>query len=363
MRSSPRPASLVAAAMAALAIAIASGGAPFAAGAAAADREAPIIESFIAPGVNRGEGGFDTASVIVPQGTYVTFLARSTPSLPGEPIQIWTRTASTDWTPTTVRTAAADGSVRYFARIAGWTAFRAVLPGTGPTPLAASHGRIANVARGSFALEVLPPEVPSTNRLAVPGQRYVFLVRIHDRQPSRGPIRLVASAPGAAAVSVSPALVTRPVVAEVTVVAGPVTVETDLRVTITATRAGAPGHAVRRTIPVIPRDGPDSQAAQEHLAPFLAWLAETHPALGLGPATPLRGTPASNVLVVTHYLFVSDEWEIGLRWHVMIAPHDWSRIYLRHRWTEAWPSRAFEITSVSAVSAPVEIAPPTSIFR
>lgn len=49
--------------------------------------------------------------------------------------------------------------------------------------------------------------------------------------------------------------------------------------------------------------------------------------------------------------------------HVIIAPHDWSRIYLRRRWTEAWPSRAFEITSVSAGVTPVEVAPPTSIFH
>jgi hypothetical protein len=153
------------------------------------------------------------------------------------------------------------------------------------------------------------------------------------------------------------------VVAEVTVVAPVVTEESDLVVTFIGARAGEPGHSVRRTIPTVPREGPDPDEARAHLDQFLPWLAATHPELGLGPSTPFRGTPASNLLVVTHYLFFSDEWEIGLNWHVMIAPDDWSRIYLRHRWTEAWPSRAFEIGSVSAASTPLEIEPPTEIFR
>ena len=47
----------------------------------------------------------------------------------------------------------------------------------------------------------------------------------------------------------------------------------------------------------------------------------------------------------------------------MIAPYDWTRIYLRRRWTEAWPSRAFEIASVTGQTDPIEIAPPTVVTR
>jgi hypothetical protein len=52
-----------------------------------------------------------------------------------------------------------------------------------------------------------------------------------------------------------------------------------------------------------------------------------------------------NFMVVMYYLFISDEWEMGMTWHVMIHPHDWSRIYLRHRYTETAPTLAFELSS------------------
>jgi len=37
---------------------------------------------------------------------------------------------------------------------------------------------------------------------------------------------------------------------------------------------------------------------------------------------------------------------------VMIPPHDWARIYLRHRFTEVGPSYAFEISSLDAKEEP-----------
>ena len=67
---------------------------------------------------------------------------------------------------------------------------------------------------------------------------------------------------------------------------------------------------------------------------------------------------------MSHYLFFSDEWEMGMQWHVTIAPHDWARIYLRRRFTEASPSASFEIPSLSdPASEPQEIQPHEAVFR
>jgi hypothetical protein len=98
--------------------------------------------------------------------------------------------------------------------------------------------------------------------------------------------------------------------------------------------------------------------ARAHLAPFLGWLAKFHPELGIDERTNLEGTPGSWVLVIDHYQFLSEEWEIGLAWHVMIPPDDWARIYLRRRWSEVRPARAFEFSSVSSGAEPHEIDPP-----
>ena len=90
----------------------------------------------IAPGVNRGTTGFGTASVVVPAGTYVTFLAQTDKALAGQVVEIWTKTKTTDWAITTKRLVAADGTVHYYARVSAWTGFWAKYAS------AVSHGRI-----------------------------------------------------------------------------------------------------------------------------------------------------------------------------------------------------------------------------
>jgi hypothetical protein len=49
--------------------------------------------------------------------------------------------------------------------------------------------------------------------------------------------------------------------------------------------------------------------------------------------------------VVSHYLFVSDQWEMGVRWHIMIPPDNWAEIYLRERFVEVQPSLGFKVDS------------------
>ena len=56
-----------------------------------------------------------------------------------------------------------------------------------------------------------------------------------------------------------------------------------------------------------------------------------------------------------YYLFFSEEWEMGLVFHVMIPPDDWILIYLRHRFTEISPFYAFTISSEAAQGEPYSI--------
>jgi hypothetical protein len=99
----------------------------------------PILTDLIAAGVNRGSAGFTTASVILTEPGYVTFLARLEPSYAGRTVQIWLRSKTGTWTLVTRRLVGRDGMVHYFARISAWTGFWAKLDG------GASHGRIGTV--------------------------------------------------------------------------------------------------------------------------------------------------------------------------------------------------------------------------
>jgi hypothetical protein len=97
---------------------------------------------------------------------------------------------------------------------------------------------------------------------------------------------------------------------------------------------------------------------------FIPWLAANHPELGITEETEWIDTVVRpHFFVVMYYLFFSEEWEMGVRWHVMIPPYDWAEIYLRHRTTETVPSYAFKIASLYAGDAPQSVAPPGFIWR
>jgi len=92
---------------------------------------------------------------------------------------------------------------------------------------------------------------------------------------------------------------------------------------------------------------------------FIPWLSTNHPELGITQETEWTGTIVNpRILVVMHYIFISDQWEIYLTWHVTIPPHDWTRIHLRNRYTEQRPSKAYEISSVKAQEEPHAIEVP-----
>jgi hypothetical protein len=97
----------------------------------------------IAPGVNRGTSGFGMRSLAVARDSYVTVLVQTSPNLAGSLVQIWVASKTSGWHDLTLRRVAADGTVHYFARVNGWTAYWVKFPGTSTYAAAASHGRIA----------------------------------------------------------------------------------------------------------------------------------------------------------------------------------------------------------------------------
>lgn len=133
------------------------------AGAAMATMAAPAVAApapitltdGIAAGVVRGSVGFGQAGIVVPAGTYVTYLVQTEPALAGRLLEIWTRSATSSWQRTTSRTVAADGSVHYFARVTAWTAFQARFAGDDANAAAVAHGRVGNAsARGDATLVI-----------------------------------------------------------------------------------------------------------------------------------------------------------------------------------------------------------------
>jgi hypothetical protein len=102
-----------------------------------------VLTDGIATGVNRGTTGFVTASLVVPRGGSITLLGRTSPSLAGSVVQIWTRTKTGAWHVLTARVAATDGTIHYFAHISRWTAYQFRFAGDSTHSPAMSHGRIA----------------------------------------------------------------------------------------------------------------------------------------------------------------------------------------------------------------------------
>ena len=212
-----------------------------------------------------------------------------------------------------------------------------------------------------FSIAVFPAEEFPEIRTAIAGQREIFLVTA-DPDEGTGPITITASAE-LASVEVEPAELVPGQVVEVTVVPDPVEADATLTVSISGARDGFEADEVR-ALPVWPEvDGrlADAEAIRDL---FVPWIEEHHPELGIDGSTPWEGTIVqSQMLIVSHYLFLTDEWEMGLEWHVTAAPDDWARMYLRHRFTEAAPSVAAEISSVLDGVPPVEADPPEAVFR
>jgi hypothetical protein len=199
---------------------------------------------------------------------------------------------------------------------------------------------------------------------AIPGAEVVVLVAQTDERA--GTATVSASAPGAT-VTVRPSQISGIEVAELTVVPEATATETELTIAIEVV-TDATTHTVTRTITVLPWEDDRAEQAAEVLGLFTSWLAENRPELGVTPGTEFEGTfLAPQLLVVSHYGFFNDEWEIGVSWHVMIPPDDFAEIYVRPR-SELRPTLAFRIDSWqtaldTGAYQVAEVAPPFEVVR
>jgi hypothetical protein len=72
---------------------------------------------------------------------------------------------------------------------------------------------------------------------------------------------------------------------------------------------------------------------------------------------------APMILIVSHYLFKSEFWEMELSRHVTMEPHDWVKIYLRPR-NSLLPIWCGKINSWLSSNHTIEvIVPPDEIYR
>ena len=230
-----------------------------------------------------------------------------------------------------------------------------------------------------FTLTVVPQEMND----AISGQVCMLLVTVanEEGEDSDEPVRISATA-NDAAVTVEPEAILPGEVCEITVIPAvtfpddwePQPQEADdspygdgveVRVSIVGERDGGEQTA-DVSINVLPGEDLVEEYATEMRDLFIPWLAEEHPEFGITADTEWTPTIVKpHILVVTHYLFFSEEWEMSVMWHVMIPPYNWAHIYLRPRYTSTVPQYAYEIPSVTAdpLPDPVPMEVPTEIDR
>jgi hypothetical protein len=212
----------------------------------------------------------------------------------------------------------------------------------------------------AFDINVIPEQLKGDS---IVGQHCVFLVTITDEgQEGQVPVHISAKAPGANVVIYQEDIFEGQV-AEVVVIPSQTSIGRTIKVTITGNRGSA---SVKKSVSFAVVEGEDDRQeyAEMLLDRFVSWLATNHPELGITADTAWNGTMVSPVwLVVSHYLFFSEEWEAHVEWHIMMPPDDWATIDLRHRFDELEPSYAFKIASVNATNEPIPIEPPETVWR
>ena len=215
-----------------------------------------------------------------------------------------------------------------------------------------------------FDLRVEPDFVQGV----IPGENLVLLASVSDTEAPASEVALAVEAI-AGEVGVDPDRVTAGEVAEVTYVANPISGEQEqpITVTITASR-GSQSRTHEISTVVVPWEDTLAATASDILAVFRPWLAANRPDLGINEETEFEGTfVAPNLLVVSHYAYFNQDWELGLSWHIMVAPDDWAQLYLRPRSVMS-PTQAFQLDSWSTalnggLFQITEITPPEQVVR
>ena len=224
---------------------------------------------------------------------------------------------------------------------------------------------ISETNSASFSMEVISrPFTPLKGEeealMAMVGQRVVFLVVVEDtgEGDEYGKAVDISATVSGAEVSVDNPAIEPGEVAEVTVIPDQASVNKTLTIIINGNRSG---FKQTETVEIEVIDGEDDlgEVALQMRNKFVPWLAINHPELGITSETEWIGTIVNpRILVVMHYIFYSENWEMYVTWHVMIPPHDWTKIYLRPRFTETKSTFAFEISSVQGEEEPHSIEIP-----
>lgn len=229
----------------------------------------------------------------------------------------------------------------------------------------------------AFRLEVYPPRDPNAFEwspgAAFLGQRINYLVRVlpSARCPGAGNRGYVTISAKATFADVQIPVTRLRVgdVGEVFVMPHRFTNDAGfrmIRVTVKGERHGYVWTISQRQAVWMDRMNQDARAmARDRLDRYLEFLAAEYPELGISPETRFMLTPVRpRMLIVSWWLFFSEEWEIGLEIHMMPPPpDDYTRIYIRHRWDTWAPSRAWLISSVGWETPIEEIVPPSTAVR
>ena len=211
-----------------------------------------------------------------------------------------------------------------------------------------------------FSLQIIPQSME-----AIAGQRCVLLITFQDEGKGKEEGKAVVLTATAADCDIvyENKTLAKNKVAEITIIPSQAAVIGDLNVVVTGERAGLK-KSKQMTIQIVSGTDNILQSAAEIRDRFVQWLASAHPELSITPESQWTNTIVTpNILIVSNYLFFSRQWEMGLTWHVMIAPHDWARIYLRRRFEQDNPSLAFEISSLSVTDPPHSMEVPDEVIR
>jgi hypothetical protein len=95
---------------------------------------------------------------------------------------------------------------------------------------------------------------------------------------------------------------------------------------------------------------------------FVSYLSSNKSSFGINESITWESIDnAPQILIVEHYLFKSEFWELALSRHVTIAPHDWVKVYIRPR-NQVTPIWSGIIGSWSDSNHSItELEPPSSL--
>lgn len=128
-------------------------------------------------------------------------------------------------------------------------------------------------------------------------------------------------------------------------------VSEDVPFTVTVTAAqGKEQQSLTVSATAVPGVDDIAETATQIAAVFLDRLHAQLPGLPADVSKLVNGTPVAGLLVVTHYAWFTDAYEIGLAWHIMVAPDDFAELYVRPRGERA-PTHTYRINSWSTALA------------